>query len=438
MVTRYLGSLTELGHSARGEQVKLAYLSTYPPRECGIATFCEDLIIATTGDGAFSEPVVIAMEGGASYHRYSRPVVHVVDDRDESDYQAAAEFINDSPADVVSIQHEFGIYGGVEGRGLYRFLHTIAKPVVTTLHTVLPQPDQMTRDMIRALAAKSERVIVMNPIASQLLRRDYDISPKKLAFINHGAPSPSAERRDLLKQRFGLAGKKVMCTFGLVGAGKGLEYAVKALPLVLRRHPELVYLIVGETHPGALRNGVDEYRASLERTIGELGVEDSVRFVNHYLTKDEIISYLAASDIYITPYLNPHQVCSGTLAYALAAGKAIISTPYLHARFLLGGGRGLLVDFASPESIAEVALRVLDAPALQMQLESRARSYGERLLWAEVGARYRTLFREVFRQQPKPRRGPAVPILVTAPTLVPAPALVTVLAPPSSARSTAR
>jgi glycosyltransferase involved in cell wall biosynthesis len=278
----------------------------------------------------------------------------------------------------------------------------------------------------------------MNPIASQLLRRDYDVAPKKLAFINHGAPSPSVDRRDLLKQRYGLEGKKVMCTFGLVGAGKGLEHAVKAMPLALRRHPELVYLIVGETHPGALRNGADEYRASLERLIGELGIESAVRFVNHYLTKDEIISYLAVSDIYITPYLNPHQVCSGTLAYAVAAGKAIISTPYLHARFLLGGGRGLLVDFASAESIAEAALRVLDAPALQLQLESRARSYGERLLWTEVGARYRTLFREVFRQQPKPRRGLAVPILVTAPTLVPAPALVTVLAPPSSVTSAAQ
>ncbi len=284
---------------------------------------------------------------------------------DERDYQAAAEFINDSPADVVSIQHEFGIYGGVEGQGLYRFLSTIAKPVVTTLHTVLPEPDQKTREMIRALAEKSERVMVMNPIASQILRRDYGVSPRKVAFVHHGAPPPSPERREAIKQQLGLGGKKVMCTFGLVGAGKGLEYAIQALPLVLRRHPELVYLIVGETHPGALRDGVDEYRESLTRLISELGVEDSVRFVNHYLTKDEIISYLAASDIYITPYLNPHQICSGTLAYAVAAGRAIISTPYLHASFLLGGDRGLLVDFASAASIAEAALRVLDTPELQ-------------------------------------------------------------------------
>jgi glycosyltransferase involved in cell wall biosynthesis len=317
---------------------------------------------------------------------------------------------------VVSIQHEFGIYGGAEGGGMYRFLSTIAKPVVTNLHTVLPQPDGMTRDMIRALAERSERVMVMNPIASQILRRDYGISLKKVSFINHGAPSPSPEPREAIKQRLGVGGKKVMCTFGLVGASKGLEYAIQALPQVLRRYPEVVYLIVGETHPGAIRDGRDEYRESLIRLIGELGVGDSVRFVNRYLTKDEIISYLAASDIYITPYINPHQICSGTLAYAVAAGRAIISTPYLHARFLLGGDRGLLVDFASAEAVSEAALRVFEAPKLQADLEGRARVYGQRLLWAEVGARYRSLLSDVFRQQSKRQ------ILVSPPRAAVAPA----------------
>lgn len=415
MVTRYMGLLKASSLLAGEEEVKVAYLSTYPPRECGIATFCEDLVQATSGGGAFPEPIVIAMEGGAGHHQYSRPVVHVVDDRNEKDYQGAAEFINDSPADVVSIQHEFGIYGGVEGRGMYRFLSTIAKPVVTILHTVLPEPDQKTRDMICALAERSDRLMVMNPLASGILRRDYDVAPEKLAFINHGAPSPSTERREAMKQHLGVGGKKVMCTFGLVGAGKGLEYAIRALPPVLRRHPELVYLIVGQTHPGAIRSGTDEYRASLTRIIGELGLEDSVRFVNQYLTEDEIIGYLAASDIYVTPYLNPHQICSGTLTYAVAAGKAIISTPYLHARFLLGEGRGVLADFASAESISEAALRVLDAPELQAQLESRARVYGQRLLWRQVGAQYRSLLREVLRQRPKPQPGLAAPKTIIAP-----------------------
>jgi glycosyltransferase involved in cell wall biosynthesis len=426
MLTRYAGSLKVRSLLARAEEVNVAYLSTYPPRECGIATFCEDLIHATGGDGAFPEQVVIAMEGGARYHRYSRPVVHVVDDRNEDEYQAAAEFINDSPAEAVSIQHEFGIYGGMAGRGMYRFLGAIAKPVVTNLHTVLPQPDGMTGDMIRALAEKSERVMVMNPIASQILRRDYGVSLNKVSFINHGAPLPSTQTRAAIKQQLGLSGKKVMCTFGLVGEGKGLQYAIQALPRLLREHPELVYLIVGESHPDAIHNGVDEYRESLTRLIGELGVEDSVRFVNHYLTKDEIISYLAASDIYITPYLNPHQICSGTLAYAVAAGRAIISTAYLHARFLLGGERGLLVDFASAESISEAALRVLDAPKLQAELESRTRAYGRRLVWSEVGARYRNLLREVLSQRPRPQRRASATRTVVVP------------APPSVVGSVAR
>ena len=430
MLTRYVDSLKAHPLLARAGEVKVAYLSTYPPRECGIATFCEDLIHATGGGGAFPEPVVIAMEGGARYHRYSRPVVHVVDDRNEKDYQAAAEFINDSPVDVVSIQHEFGIYGGLEGRGMYRFLDALRKPVVTNLHTVLPQPDRMTHDMIRALAEKSQRVMVMNPIASQILRRDYDIAPRKVSFINHGAPSPSVERREAIKHQLGLGGKKVMCTFGLVGSGKGLEYAIAALPQILARHPDLVYLIVGETHPGAQTNGVDTYRETLTRRIHDLGLEGSVQFVNHYLTKDEIVSYLAASDIYITPYLNPNQICSGTLAYAMAAGRALISTPYLHARFLLGRERGLLVNFADPDSIAQAVLRVLDAPDLQFALEARARAYGQRMLWSEVGARYRGLLREVIGQRVKPR----LPVLVR----LPAPGLAPHTSPPSDWRTSVK
>jgi glycosyltransferase involved in cell wall biosynthesis len=416
ILTRYAGPLKARDVPTRAEGVKVAYLSTYPPRECGIATFCEDVIRATGGHaGVFPDPVVVAMEGGAKRHQYARPVVHVVDDRSESEYRTAAEFINDSPVDVVSIQHEFGIYGGTSGRGMYRFLDALAKPVVTTLHTVLPEPTPEIRDMVRALVQKSEQVMVMNPIATELLRRAYDVSPSKVAFIHHGAPAPSVEPRDEIKQQLGLAGKKVMCTFGLVGAGKGLEHAIQALPEALRRHPNLVYLIVGGTHPGALRNGVDEYRETLTRLIGDLGVADSVQFVNHYLTKAEIIRYLAVSDLYITPYLNPHQICSGTLAYAVAAGRTVISTPYLHARFLLGGDRGLLVDFADTASITEAVLRVLDTPGLQAEYESRARAYGRRLLWPEVGRRYRGLLADAFGQRTRRERRLPMPRSIAVP-----------------------
>jgi len=411
MVTRYPESPKARAFLARPEAVKVAYLSTYPPRECGIATFCEDLINAANHHAPSAEPLVIAMENGARYHAYSRPVVHVVDDSRERDYHTAAEFINDSRAEVVSVQHEFGIYGGPEGRGLYRFLAHIRKPVVTTLHTVLANPSPAIRDMVRALAERSERVMVMNPLANQILRQDYQVPPRKLSFLHHGAPAPLLEPRERVKERLGVAGRRVMCTFGLVGPGKGLAHAVAALPKLVARHPQLIYLIVGETHPGAQRGGVDDYRATLTRMIHDLNVQDNVRFVNHYLTKDEIVSYLAATDIYITPYLNPHQICSGTLAYAMAAGRAIVSTPYLHARFLLGHARGLLVDFASPESIAQTVGRLLEAPELQAQLEARARAYGPRLLWPEVGGRFRVLLREAVGQRAKQ----PVSVLVKAP-----------------------
>lgn len=401
MVTRYTESLRSRSTVTRFERVKIAYLSTYPPRECGIATFCEDLIQAANHGGLFAEPMVVAMENGARYHRYARPVVHVVDDGREQDYETAADFINDSPADIVSIQHEFGIYGGVDGRGLYRFLARIRKPVIATLHTVLSDPQPKILEMVRALADRSERLMVMNPLANQILRRDYQVSPRKLSFIHHGAPAPLAERRESVKARLDVAGCQVMCTFGLVGPGKGLEHAIAALPRVVARHPNLVYLIVGETHPGAQVGGVDDYRATLTRMIHDLEVQDHVRFVNHYLTKEEIVDYLGATDIYITPYLNPHQICSGTLAYAVAAGKAIVSTPYLHARFLLAHERGLLVDFASPESITHTIERLLDAPELQAQLEARTRAYGQRLLWSKVGDDFRALAREAIGQRAK-------------------------------------
>jgi glycosyltransferase involved in cell wall biosynthesis len=419
-LTRYIGSLEMPGIPAPGRELRVAYVSSYPPRECGVASFCEDLMQATHGGRASPAPIVIAMEGGTSYHRYARPVVHVVDDRNDEDYQAAAELINDSPAEVVSLQHEFGLYGGTEGRGLYRFLGALRKPLVATLHTVLPEPAPAVREMIRALAEKSRRLMVMNPIASQILGRVYGLSPKKVCFVHHGAPPPSPEPRESLKARLGLAGRRVMCTFGLVGASKGLEYAIQALPALVRAHPDLVYVIVGQTHPGALRDGVDDYREGLVRLTREMGMEDNVRFVNRYLCKDEITGYLAASDIYITPYLNPHQICSGTLAYAMAAGRAVVSTPYLHARFLLGSGRGLLAEFADAETLAAAVARVLETPGLQAQLEVRARVYGQRLLWPEVGARYRSLLREVLSRQPGSPRALLRPAAVTVLTAPPA------------------
>jgi glycosyltransferase involved in cell wall biosynthesis len=382
---------------AGGDGVRVAYLSTYPPRECGLATFCEDLIAATMVDGAVGEPMVVAMENGPTPRTYRWPAVLIVEESREAQYEAAADFLNDAPIDVVSVQHEFGIFGGPQAGGLHRFLDRLSKPAVITLHTVTAEPEPDVRSAVRDLAVHSERLVVMNALAVQILRRDYALSPGKIALIHHGGVPPSPQSRDDAKTRVGLAGRRVLSTFGLVGRGKGLEYVLAALPEIRRRHPDVCYLIVGRTHPGVERVEKEEYREDLLRLVAELELHESVSFVNRYVSKSEIIRYLAATDVYITPYLNPQQITSGTLAYAVTAGRAIVSTPYAYARFLLREAGGMLVDFRSGPAIAARVNEILDRPDLQRALESRSRSYGRRMLWPVVGADYLSLFREAIR-----------------------------------------
>jgi len=379
----------------------VAYVSTYPPRECGIATYCEDLVRASIASGAHP-PLIIAMESGQARRDYRWPVLRTVDDGSEEQYRAAARILNRAPVDVVSIQHEFGIFGGPEGHGFREFLNHLEKPVVTTLHTVLRSPDPGIWAMTRHLGRRSDRLVTLNGAAVGILEREYGVNPDKIVMIHHGTPPPSSESREAAKERLGLSGRRVLLTFGLVSRGKGLEHAIRALPQILRRHPDVCYLIAGETHPGVIREEQESYREELTGSVEEHGIADSVRFVNRYLEKAEIISYLAAADVYLTPYLNEQQVASGTLAYAVAAGKAIVSTPYLHAQFLLGEGRGLFSDFADPGTLAEAVTLVLGDPDLQERLESATRDYGAAMHWPAVAARYLDTYREVCPQYPTP------------------------------------
>lgn len=385
------------GRRADGDGLRVAYLSTYPPRECGLATFCEDLMAATMVDGAVGEPMVVAMENNPTPCTYRWPVALVVEETREAQYDAAADFLNDAPADVVSVQHEFGIFGGPQGRGLPRFLDRLAKPAVITLHTVIADPEPDVRSAVRDLAAHAERLVVMNALAVEILSRDYGISRGKIALIHHGTIPPSPASRDEAKARVGLTGRRVLFTFGFVGRGKGLEYVLAALPEIRRRHPDVCYLIVGRTHPGVQRVEKETYREELLRLVDELDLRESVCFVNRYVSKPEIVAYLAATDIYLTPYLNPQQITSGTLAYAMAAGRAIVSTPYSYARFVLQEAGGLLVDFRSGPAIAARVNDILDQPDLQRALERKSRSYGRQMLWPMVGSQYLALFREAMR-----------------------------------------
>ncbi len=378
--------------------IRAAYLSTYPPRECGIATFCEDLVTSTLLDERAGPPLVVAMETASQECDYGWPVALAVDDVADDEYEAAADYINESRVGVVSVQHEFGIFGGFRGTGIFRFLDRIEKPVVSTLHTVLPEPAREVRAHVKRIADRSERLVVMNGLAVGILDRDYGIDRRKISLIHHGGLPPSLETEEQAKARLGLSGRKVLSTFGLVARGKGLEYAISALPAIQKRHAEACYLIVGQTHPAVRRAEKESYREELTGIVEKLGLQDSVRFVNRYVSKSEIIRYLAATDIYITPYLNPSQITSGTLAYAMAAGRAVVSTPYLYARFLLGGNRGILVDFRSSDSIARAVNDILYYPDLKLEFERRARICGQQMLWPAVGARYVQMFDEVIQE----------------------------------------
>jgi glycosyltransferase involved in cell wall biosynthesis len=381
------------------EGVSTAYVSSYPPRECGLATFCQDLLMSTQQCELAGEPMVVAMTCDDSPREYGWPVQLMVDREDEAGYEAAAEFLNASPVELVNIQHEFGIFGGAECGGLDRFLKHLSKPVITTLHTVLPDPSPAQRRTVQKLAMCSERVVVMNELATGILNRCYGIGVGKVVLIHHGAPAPSAESRAAAKARLGLSSRKVLSTFGLVSSGKGLEYAVEALPAIREQYPEVCYLIIGKTHPGVQRVEKEGYREKLVRMVEELRLEGAVQFINQYQTKESILRYLAATDVYLTPYLNPHQICSGTLAYAVASGKAVVSTPYLYARFLLAEGRGRLVEFRSPEAIAEAVGEVLGNPDHQGALEARTRAYGRSLYWPTVGGRFSAVCHEAVRGQ---------------------------------------
>ena len=279
------------------------------------------------------------------------------------------------------------------------FLETLQKPVITTLHTVLPQPEPQIRETVRRIAARSTRIVVMAETAARLLRDVYGISQRPVV-IQHGMPAIVPRGRHRLKRQLGVDHRTILSTFGLVDPRKGLEYMIAAMPEIVARHPSALYLIVGQTHPELLKKAGEQYRNELVSKIESSGMSDNVRFVNQYLTQREIVDYLLATDVYVTPYLDLNQITSGTLAYALGAGKAIVSTRYLHAAEALADGRGLLVDIRDPDGLARAVLAILDDPALKAELERRAYDYGKEMAWPNVGRRVLALTREVLEAEP--------------------------------------
>jgi glycosyltransferase involved in cell wall biosynthesis len=382
----------------RREGPRVAYVTTFPPTQCGIATFTEDLTRAVDRHRSLPHSVVIAINPDDTAHEYPPHVKFVIPRDNHVSYLAAAEYINSSDIDLVCIQHEFGIFGGTWGYDVVAFLKALHKPAVATLHTVLRKPEPAPLQITQEIARLCQSVVVMNSIASHVLKDTYGVPANKIRHIHHGAPKFSPELQPKKKARLKVLGRKVIATFGLINPGKGIEYAIQAMPQIVARHPDALYLILGETHPGVRRHSGESYREMLERTIAELGMQEHIVFDNRYLTKPQLISYLEATDIYVTPYLNPEQMVSGALCYAVAAGLPIVSTPYLYAFEMLGNGRGMIVDFRDPTGITDCVNLLLDSPTLRQLMAARTYDFGSRLLWDRIGAAHARYFSEVFAE----------------------------------------
>ncbi|MCS7201206.1 MAG: glycosyltransferase family 4 protein [Dictyoglomus sp.] len=374
----------------------VAFLSTYPPQECGIATFTYDLVNAIDKYFPYINTQVIVIEENDKEYKFNNKVVFKIKEYNPSDYILSARYINKSNIDMVNIQHEFGIFGGKDGEYLNLFLDVIKKPVITTLHTVLTQPREEQKRIIQKIAQRSEKLIVLSNTAIQILNDVYSIPKEKITVIHHGVPIYNSLSKEEAKQKFGLSDKLVISTFGLINPGKGIEYAIEAISFLVEKYPNIVYLILGETHPKVKKIYGEDYREKLIAKVKELNLENNVIFVNKYLTKEELIEYLIATDIYITPYLNKEQICSGTLAYAIGFGKAIISTPYLYAEEMLSNNRGILVDFRNAKAISEAIDRILKNPEFMKTLEKKALEFGKQMKWPYVALKYVFLFKSII------------------------------------------
>lgn len=378
---------------------KVAFVGDYIPRKCGIATFTADVFKAVTGYREDMHGIVISVNDTEEGYDYPEEVRFEIPEKDITSYQRAADFLNINNVDVVCLQHEFGIYGGPAGSHILALLRELRIAVVTTLHTVLHNPNQEQRRVMQELIRHSTRLVVMTPTGEKFLREIYNAPESKIDLIPHGIPDMPFVDPNFYKDQFGVEGKLVILTFGLLSPSKGIEYALRALAKVVVKHPNVVYIILGATHPHLLREQGETYRISLERLAKDLKIEKNVIFYNRYVTLEELKEFIAAADIYITPYLNEDQITSGTLSYAFGAGKATISTPYWHARDLLSDHRGILVPFRDSDAIADAIIELIEDEPKRHAIRKNAYLSAREMVWQHVGHLYIKSFEKARRSR---------------------------------------
>ena len=370
---------------------KVVFISSFPPRRCGIATFTSDLIDSTAlaAKGDF-EPLVVAMRSGD--YKYDEPVKFEIRQDVKSDYICAADYINFSHVDIVSVQHEFGLFGGQAGSYLSLLLNRLKAPVITTLHTVLNDPNPDYYKSLVDICKASCRVITMNERGVSMLRDIYKIPTRKIKLIAHGIPDLPFVDSNYYKHKFGLEDHRTILTFGLLSKNKGIEAMLKAMPAIVKSEPSIIYIILGMTHPNVLKHEGESYRFSLQQMVKDLNLQEHVIFHNRFVDDTELHNFLCATDIYITPYLNEKQLTSGTLSFAVGTGKAVVSTPYWAATELLADGRGKLVQFSDSQQMTQAIIEILQNDSLYYSLRRRAYEYGRSRTWPKIGQIYWKLF----------------------------------------------
>ncbi len=362
------------------------------PRKCGIATFTTDLCEAIAIEYSETTCIALPINDIATGYAYPPRVRFELTEKDIESYRRAADFLNINNVDLVCLQHEYGIYGGPAGSHILALLHELHMPIVTTLHTVLQDPSPDQRRVIEEIATLSDRVVVMSERGAEFLRQIYEIPPEKIDFIPHGIPDVPFTDSSFHKDLFGVEGKTVLLSFGLLSANKGIEDVIAALPAIVSQHPNVVYLVLGATHPHVLRNEGETYRLSLQRLARDKGVENHVIFYNRFVSLEELNEFISAADIYLTPYRNPAQITSGTLAYTIGAGKAVISTPYWYAEEILADERGVLVPFHNPTKLAEAVVNLIGDVSKCDAMRKRAYMFGREMIWSQVAQRYMESF----------------------------------------------